>query len=112
MRGDPVSKTNQTPKDCEYDFAGTGELLRVTEHGGALIYKEHSASSVFGIGMPVRLTVLKSAHLTLHQETPFAASCEVWEACPRVSQLFLVFKVGGPSCPSPLSEVRAESQQG
>lgn len=73
------------------------------------------------MGIPVKLTVLKSAHL-LHlpyrQETLFSAACEVWEepalgkACTRVSQLFLVFKVGGPGCPSPPLEVRERSQQG
>jgi hypothetical protein len=57
VRGDPVFKTKQTQRDCEYDFMDDGEPLRVTEHGGALICKEHSASSVFGIGTLLRLTV-------------------------------------------------------
>lgn len=59
----PFSKTKQTQKDCEYYFSGNGEPLRVTEDGGVLIYKKHSAASDFGMSTPVRLTGLKSAHL-------------------------------------------------
>lgn len=78
MRGDPVSKTKQTQRDCEYDFLDDGEPLRVTEHGGALICKEHCASSVFGSSALLRLTVLKSltSQFSLRQETLFSAAGE------------------------------------
>lgn len=48
----------------------------------------------------------------------FSATWEVWEepalwkACTRILQFFLVFKVGGPGCPSPLSEARAGKPAG